>query len=192
MRRKATMVALGVLWPLACGDAPSAPSEFPQVAGFYVGTVTREGLTFPNRGSFPGGNPTLNLHVTQDGATVEVLGDLRRLGDIPFGDAFAAYGQVNLSGNFLAQPPSGAARALEHGACGGVTTTNLSITFTGRGGTWDERADTGGVRKAPLHREPDEDPGASDHLQARGVRNRGPACEVGSLFHPTDRRRLAG
>ena len=41
--RKATMVGLGVLSLLACGDAPSAPSEFPQVAGYYITFTDRGG-----------------------------------------------------------------------------------------------------------------------------------------------------
>ena len=140
--RKATMVGLGVLSLLACGDAPSAPSEFPQVAGYYTGTVTREGLTIPGVLGGPGGNPTLNLEVKQEAGTVQILGDVRRLDNLPLGEVFAAHGQVNASGIFVAQPPAGAATALEHGACGAVTTTSLAITFTDRGGPWEEWADT--------------------------------------------------
>ena len=140
-----TMVGLGVLSLLACGDAPSAPSEFPQVAGFYAGTVTREGLTIPGTNGLPGGNPTLNLEVKQEAGTVEILGDVRRLGSIPLGQVFTAHGQVNASGNFVAQPPAGAAGALEHGACGAVSTTSLAVTFTAKDGTRDEWADTGGA-----------------------------------------------
>ena len=126
-------IALFVVFAAACGDSPTSPSRYPQVAGSYIGEVA---ISARSLGviSISG---IEQMEVTQSGSRVTVGGTSVAIGDgieIP-----SITGTINQAGVFT--PPTGAILENEP-PCGTWMLTSANISFSGRSMRIEETMET--------------------------------------------------
>ena len=127
-------IVLFVAVAAACGDSPTSPSRYPQVAGSYIGEVTMSARSIGVVSS----SGIARMEVTQSGSRVTIGGVFVGIGEGI--ETPSITGTINEAG-VVTTPPAGATLGNDS-PCGKWMLASASINFTGRSMRIEETMET--------------------------------------------------